>query len=81
MECTNTNTKMERGYTVEDKGHWKQVVYSEESKDRIKKILEENPGIRSTAIRDQLFPDMDPALKDNAEYEIQVVLGRDYHGR
>jgi len=46
-----------------------------------KKILGENPGIRSTAILDQLFPDMDPALKDNAKYEIQVVLGRDYHGR
>ena len=63
--------------------YWTQVVFTEEEKDKIRKYIDDNPNriVRSTEIRDNLFPDMRDELKDNAAWEIQVVLGRGYSGR
>jgi hypothetical protein len=78
---TKRNIKMRGGYNVEDKGTWKQVIFSEEEKEKIKDYLKNNPGCRSIEIREKLFPEMDESLKANANWEIQVVLGRGYAGR
>ena len=51
-------------------------------KKKIKTYLANNSGrtVASTEIRDKLFPNMPDKIKDNAAYEIQVVLGRAYSG-
>jgi hypothetical protein len=67
-------------YEIKDRGTWKQVVYSDETKKTILRYLRSYPGARSTEIRDALFPDMLESVKANAAHEIQVVLGRDYAG-
>jgi hypothetical protein len=63
--------------------YWTQVVFTEEEKDKIHKYIADNPNriVSSTEIRDNLFPDMRDELKENAAWEIQVVLGRGYSGR
>jgi hypothetical protein len=68
-------------YHIQDHGTWKQVIYSDEAKLQIKQYLENYPNSSSTLILDSLFPTMQPDLKQNAAYEIQVVLGRAYAGR
>jgi len=68
-------------YTIKDNGTWKQVIYSEEAKLQIKQYLQNYPNCSSTIILDNLFPTMQPHLKQNAAYEIQVVLERAYIGR
>ena len=68
-------------YHVKDHGTWKQVIYSDEAKRQIKQYLQTYPNSSSTIILDSLFPTMQPDSKQNAAYEIQVVLGRAYAGR
>ena len=50
-------------------------------KKKIKDYLEKNKTSTSTEIRDNLFPDISEQARDNAAYEIQVILGRAYNGR
>jgi len=83
---TSKNRKMKGGYKIEKKVNsygnaWEQVVFDEEDKEKIRQYLKANPGSSSTTIRDELFPGMDEKNKNNAAYEIQVVLGRAYAGR
>ncbi len=68
-------------YHIHDHGTWKQVIYSEEAKRQIKQYLQTYPNSSSTLILDILFPTIPKNFKQNAAYEIQVVLGRDYAGR
>jgi hypothetical protein len=77
MTEKNNNCKeiIER-YNVEDKGNWKQVVFSSNAKIEIIKYLQEYPNSSSTVIRDNLFPNIHEDLKNKAAYEIQIILGR-----
>jgi len=43
--------------------------------------LSKNPTATSTDIRENLFPKISEKAKDNANYKIQIVLGRAYAGR
>jgi hypothetical protein len=74
--------KMRGGFDVVNKGTWSQVVFNDEEKAKIKQYVIDNSDrtVPSTEIRDNLFPDMSNDVKDNAAYEIQVVLGRAYSG-
>ena len=80
---TYKNRKISGGFTEENKGKWNQVVFNEDEKEQIKKYLEDNKNreVSSTEIRDILFPDISEKAKDNAAWEIQVILGRAYNGR
>ena len=68
-----------------NEGAWVQVFFDEEEQERIKKYLKDNEVngkvVRSTEIRDKLFPFISENAKDNAAFEIQVILGRAYTGR
>ena len=75
------NRKISGGYKEEDKNTWIQVVFDDDEKKKIKDYLEKNKTSTSTEIRDNLFPDISEQAKDNAAYEIQVILGRAYNGR
>jgi len=68
-------------YHIQDHYTWKQVIYSDEAKAQIKQFLQTYPNVSSMVILDRLFPTMQKELKQNAAYEIQVVLGRAYCGR
>lgn len=84
---TAKNRRIRGGYTEEDKGTWSQVTFTEEEKQDIRDYAEKyaknyrSRTVPSTVIRDSLFPRMPEKLKNNAAWEIQVVLGRDYSGR
>jgi hypothetical protein len=72
------NRKISGGYQEIDKTTWIQVVFNEEEKQKIKEYIADNSEriVESTEIRDKLFPDISLRAKDNAAYEIQVILGR-----
>ena len=84
-QTSRKNRKISGGYTEEDRGTWIQVVFNEDEKEKIKKYLKDNETtsrpVSSTEIRDMLFPDISEKAKNNAAYEIQVILGRVYNGR
>ena len=71
---------MKGGYKEEARNGWIQVVFDDEEQNKIKKYLKDNETngrtVRSTEIRDALFPDISKTAKDNAAHEIQVILGR-----
>ena len=80
---TARSRKMSGGYIVHDK----EVEFTKEEEDEIKKYESENSTqiingypykivVSSTKIRDDLFPDMEPELKNNAAYKIQLILKR-----
>ena len=71
-----TLRKMRGGYREVNHATWSTVEFDETEKRNIKNYLKEHPGSLSTTIRENLFPNMSENLKQNANYEIQVVLGR-----
>ena len=81
-QTSRKNRKISGGYKEVDKGTWIQVEFDDEEKKKIKKYLDDNSSrtVSSTEIRDNLFPDISQRAKDNAAYEIQVILGRAYRG-
>jgi hypothetical protein len=84
------NRKISGGYEEREmnEGAWVQVFFDEEEQQRIKDELEylskirgNGKIVRSTEIRDRLFPFISKNAKENAAFEIQVILGRAYTGR
>ncbi len=76
---------MNGGYTTEEKvngpSKWIEITFTEEEKEKIRQYLKYHPNSSSTTIRDALFKDIPILGKDNAAWNIQVVLGRAYSGR
>ena len=72
----NGSSKMRGGYREVNHATWSTVEFDETEKRNIQNYLKEHPGSLSTTIRENLFPNMSENLKRNANYEIQVVLGR-----
>ena len=72
-------------YTVEDKGTYKEVEFTEDGKTKIRELFDKKQDQRYSAskILEELFPEMkewDINVRKNATYQIQVVLERDYVG-
>jgi len=72
-------------YTVEYKGTYKEVTFTEEGKTQIRDLfdLKQDQDYSAGKLLEELFPemkDMDINVKKNAIYKIQVVLERDYTG-
>jgi hypothetical protein len=73
-------------YTVEDKGTYKEVTFTDEATAQIIELFDkkQDPKYSATKILAELFPDImndtDTNVQKNATYEIQVILGRDYEG-
>ena len=72
-------------YTVEDKGEYKDIKFTEEGKSQIRGLydLKQDPHYSAGKLLEELFPEMkewDIHVQKNARYQIQVVLERDYSG-
>lgn len=72
-------------YTVEDKGTYKDVKFTEEGQLKIRELFDKKQDQRCSATKllEELFPEMkewDPNVQKIATYKIQVVLERDYTG-
>jgi hypothetical protein len=72
-------------YTVEDKGEYKDIKFTEEGKSQIRGLydLKQDPHYSAGKLLEELFPEMkewDIHVQKNAIYQIQVVLERDYSG-
>ena len=72
-------------YTVEDKGTYKEVTFTENGQTQIRDLydLKQDPHYSAGKLLEELFPEMkewDIHVQKNAIYQIQVVLGRDYTG-
>ena len=72
-------------YTVEDKGTYKEVTFTEDGQTQIRDLfdLKQDPHYSATKILEELFPEMkdwDPNVRKTATYQIQVALKRDYTG-
>lgn len=72
-------------YTVEDKGTYKEVEFTEDGQLKIRDLfdLKQDPHYSATKLLEELFPEMkdwDPNVRKTATYQIQVTLERDYTG-
>ena len=72
-------------YTVEDKGTYKEVTFTEDGQTQIRELfdLKQDPHYSATKLLEELFPEMkdwDPNVRKTATYQIQVVLERNYTG-
>jgi hypothetical protein len=72
-------------YTVEDKGEYKDIKFTEEGKSKIRDLfdLKQDPHYSATKLLEELFAEMkewDIHVQKNAIYQIQVVLDRNYAG-
>lgn len=72
-------------YTVEDKGTYKEVVFTEDGQTQIRELFDkkQDPQYPATKLLEELFPEMkewDLHARKNATYQIQVALKRDYKG-
>jgi hypothetical protein len=72
-------------YTVEDKGEYKDIKFTEEGQLKIRNLydLKQDPHYSAGKLLEELFPEMkewDIHVQKNAIYQIQVVLDRNYAG-
>jgi hypothetical protein len=73
-------------YTVEDKGTYKEVEFTDEATAQIIELFDkkQDPRYSATKLLEELFPDImnecDTNVQKNATYKIQVILGRDFTG-
>jgi hypothetical protein len=72
-------------YTVEDKGAYKEVTFTDNGQLKIRDLFDKkkDPYYQAGKLLEELFPemkDMNPDVKKTATYQIQVVLERDYAG-
>ena len=86
VNCLLYYTKqMNALYTVEDKGTYKDIKFTEEGQTQIRDLFEKKQDQHYSAgkLLEELFPEMkewDANVRKNATYQIQVVLERDYTG-
>ena len=76
---------MKTQYTVEDKGTYKDVNFTEEGKTQIRILFDQKKDQQypATKLLEELFPEMkewDLHVRKNASYQVQVVLERDFTG-
>jgi hypothetical protein len=72
-------------YTVEDKGTYKEVTFTEDGQTQIRDLFDvkQDPHYSAGKLLEELFPEMkdwDPNVRKTATYQIQVVLERNYTG-
>jgi len=72
-------------YTVEDKGTYKNVTFTEDGQLKIRDLYNKklDPHYSAAKLLEELFPEMkewDLHARKNATYQIQVALKRDYTG-